>query len=171
MVRQLPVGVGTGQCGCGMSKRLNRSGGSLGKRNRSHSVSFSPDGTMVAHGEWGNVYLWDVQTGEQQQMFAGHTSWISSLAFSPDGTTVASGSWDDTVRLWDVKTGETEGDLFTGHSGTVAGAGFSPDGSLIVSGSWDDTVRLWDVGTGEQKGCSPGIRIGSAACRSVRMGR
>ena len=29
-----------------------------------------------------------------------------SVCFSPDGNTLASGSWDNSIRLWDVKTGK-----------------------------------------------------------------
>lgn len=31
---------------------------------------------------------------------------IWSVAFSPDGSTLANGSWDETIKVWDVKTGE-----------------------------------------------------------------
>jgi WD40 repeat protein len=36
----------------------------------------------------------------------GHTSWVRSVAWSPDGRILASGSQDETIKLWDVKTGE-----------------------------------------------------------------
>ena len=36
----------------------------------------------------------------------GHRGKVNSVCFSPDGTTVASGSCDESIRLWDVKTGE-----------------------------------------------------------------
>jgi len=78
----------------------------------------------------------------------GHTQSIQSIAFSPDGGTIASGSWDDSIRLWNVDTGEDLRTL-TGHGFWVNSVDFSPDGSTLVSGSGDSTIRLWDVDTGK----------------------
>ena len=71
-----------------------------------------------------------------------------SVSFSPDGTKVASGSGDNTVKLWDVTSGECLQTL-EGHSRYVTSVSFSPDGTKVASGSWDKTVKLWDVTSGE----------------------
>ena len=60
------------------------------------------------------------------------------------GGTLACGSGDNTVRLWDVQTGEQKG-VFTGHTGEVASLSFNPDGRTLASGSVDRTVLLWKV--------------------------
>ena len=75
----------------------------------------------------------------------GHTSWVTSVAFSPDGRLLASGSDDQTVKLWDVATGQ-EVRTLSGHTAPVRSLAFSPDGRLLASGSWDGTVRIWGVG-------------------------
>ncbi|MCP4372529.1 MAG: hypothetical protein GY797_31150, partial [Deltaproteobacteria bacterium] len=69
-------------------------------------------------------------------------SGVRSVAFSPDGKFLASGSYDNTVRLWEVSTGEQLREL-TGHSDSVWSVAFSPDGKFLASGSDDKTVRLW----------------------------
>ena len=94
--------------------------------------------------------IFSVNTSAQDVAFTtleGHWSDVRSVSFSPDGSLLASGSSDDTIRLWDVKTGNLLHTL-TGHRGGVLSVSFSPDGSLLASGSWDDTIGLWDVKTG-----------------------
>lgn len=36
----------------------------------------------------------------------GHIDWVRAISFSPDGGTLISGSQDETIKLWDVSTGE-----------------------------------------------------------------
>ena len=61
-----------------------------------------------------------------------------------------SGSFDNTLRIWNVVTGESEAEL-KGHSGRVISVVLSPDGSHVVSGSDDNTLRIWNVATGESE--------------------
>jgi len=61
---------------------------------------------------------------------------------------LASGCGDNTVKLWEVKTGDLLRTL-SGHTNQVNSVVFSPDGHLLASGSGDGTIKLWEVGTGE----------------------
>lgn len=74
----------------------------------------------------------------------GHSSWVMCVAMNPMTATFASSSLDDTIKIWNLQTG----DLLTtlqGHTRAVNALAFSPDGKLLASGSDDYTVRIWDV--------------------------
>lgn len=114
------------------------------------SLAFSPDGKLLASGNWdGAIHLWDVSTRTVIRSLKGHTAEISSLAFSPDGKSLASGSYDNAVLLWDVSSGQIVQNL-TAHGDYVNGVAFSPDGEKIASASNDKTVIIWDAGTGQK---------------------
>ena len=85
----------------------------------------------------------------QQAVLRGHDKGVTSVAFSPSGDRIVSGSKDNTVRLWDARTGE-ELAILRGHEDHVTSVVFSPGGERIVSGSNDKTVRLWDARSGAE---------------------
>ena len=82
----------------------------------------------------------------------GHTDAVRTVAFSPDGNWIVSGSWDNTLILWNAKSGKPIGEPMRGHTGVVCAVAFSPDGSRIVSGSRDKTLILWDAKSGKSIG-------------------
>jgi WD40 repeat protein len=54
------------------------------------------------------------------QTLIGHSGSVYSVVFSSDRSTLASGSDDNTIKLWDVKTG-SELQTLTGHSSPTDG--------------------------------------------------
>src|SRR5262249_54055922 len=68
---------------------------------------------------------------------------------SMDGKHIVSGSWDETVRVWDLSSGEGLRTL-VGHSNSVYAVAVTADGKHIVSGSYDRKVRVWELSSGEE---------------------
>ena len=113
------------------------------------SVSFSPDGTLLASGaNNGVIFVWDVASGENVETLTGHGS-IISVSFSSDGTLLASGSSGGRVSVWDVASGKNV-ETLAGHTDGARSVSFSPDGSLLAAGTGDGTVKVWAVETGER---------------------
>ena len=128
------------------------------------ALSFSPDGRLLASVgsrrersddiQNSEVKLWDVSTGEPIATLLGS----GPVSFSPDGRLLASASARETkylgfgrlfsttggqtVKLWDVSTGEPIATLPVLDN--VLAVAFSPDGRRLAAGAFT-TVTLWDV--------------------------
>ena len=114
-----------------------------GHTSRVRSISFSPDGSLLASGgKDGDVILWDV-SGRSQVATLPHTSEVFSVSFSPDGSLLASGGGDGNVIVWDVSGRSQVATL--PHTSEVFSVSFSPDGSLLASGGGAGDVIVWDV--------------------------
>ena len=79
----------------------------LGRCSGTHTLAFSPDGTMLAVPSYDfTTVLWNVEKREQFGTLRGHRERVIDLAFSPDGGWIATGSLDYTVRIWEARTGQ-----------------------------------------------------------------
>jgi len=88
--------------------------------------------------------LWDVETGQQVAVYAGHTGDVMSLSLSPDYRTFVSGACDASAKLWDVRDGICK-QTFTGHESDINAVTFFPNGNAFATGSDDATCRLFDI--------------------------
>jgi len=148
-----------------------------------HALAFSPDGRSIAGGAGvieearggsvenefkGEVFLWDVVSGDLKQKFPGHTRSITSLAFSLDSRLLASAGLDRMLKIWDCRTYElkkmasdqmlsieemqTISDATSSKSGKnemppiswLNALSFSRDGKQIIGGSGDSIIRFYE---------------------------
>jgi WD40 repeat protein len=86
----------------------------------------------------------------------GHEGRVRCLAFSPDYRILATGGQDQSVRIWNVTTGE-QMQVLRGHTQEVIALAFRPDGRELLSTSGDlqgpgnrrpGEIKIWEVRSG-----------------------
>jgi ribosome assembly protein 4 len=85
----------------------------------------------------------------------GHQKAVSHVLFSPDGRQLASAGLDNSVKIWEGKTGRFIASL-RGHVGAVYRLAWSSDSRMVVSASKDTTLKVWDLKTFKIKVDLPG---------------
>jgi WD40 repeat protein len=122
------------------------------------AAAFSPDGEHLAIASK-DIVLYRLPKTEVRRSLVGHDYFVSSLVFHPNKPLLASASGDNSIRLWNMLSGETE-KKFPGHPrGQPWGLAFSPDGDLIAAGHdgylnyqpSDHDVRVWEISTGKRR--------------------
>jgi WD40 repeat protein len=78
----------------------------------------------------------------------GHSNLVESVVLSANSRRVVSGSWDNTVRVWDVESGQCL-KVLKGHTFRVSSVVLSADDRRVISVSDDKTLRVWDLESGQ----------------------
>jgi WD40 repeat protein/serine/threonine protein kinase len=132
-------------------------------------VAFSPDGSrLVGANGRGDVFLWDLATGEELVRLGkevppappGRPSPPSIVTFTATGRILAARPDDPVLRAWDAETGQPVESVepLTGHDRIA----FSPRGTWMVTTRTiaslqpDRTIHLWDTRTGKIRHVFPG---------------
>lgn len=96
------------------------------------------------------AYLLTTAVGPRPRKLTSGVRNISSLAFAPNGRFLATGSWDQTVKLWDTRTGRLLRTLVDPNSGIHCLA-VSPNNRTVAAGDSKD-IYLWDSDSGRLLG-------------------
>jgi WD40 repeat protein len=73
---------------------------------------------------------------------------VRGVAFAPDGKLLASHSGDDTICLWELRTGKRQGTL-KGHTSTVNAIAWRKGDRLLASAGQEGTIWFWDADSGK----------------------
>ncbi len=126
------------------------------KKQSAFSVSFAPDGSLIAAGQYGYVNVWDVETGDVVTEIKASENAVHPVRFSPDGLVLAAGSYASypytgEVTLWSPTSGERLGKVQNDSGDMGQSFGFSLDGRVLALGAKDRRVHLFDVESGRRK--------------------
>jgi WD40 repeat protein/serine/threonine protein kinase len=145
------------------------SGGSLINRvaritNPIVDLQISPDGYFIAASNAiGNLYVWSLdgelrleRKNERLVRDTGPNSvYTNSLAFSPDSKWISSALWDNTIRYWNIETGEEVGQL-QAYTDFVQNLVVSPNNKYLAAQTLDGIVKVWDIARNKQVHRFPG---------------
>jgi hypothetical protein len=88
--------------------------------------------------------------GALLRTITGHTDEVTALAVTPDGRQVVSASDDETLRVWNLSSGEVRRTLI-GHTGGVTAVAVTPNGRQVVAASRDRTLKVWNLCSGAEQ--------------------
>jgi pleiotropic regulator 1 len=78
------------------------------------------------------------------RVISGHLGCVRSVAFDPSNEWFCTGSADQTIKIWDVGTGNLKLTL-TGHIGQVRGVSVSKKQTYLFAAGDDKKVNCWDL--------------------------
>ncbi|MBD2464610.1 WD40 repeat domain-containing protein [Oscillatoria sp. FACHB-1407] len=124
-----------------------------------YAIALSPDGQAIAFSpnsvspgaatssnavtDRNTIHLLNLEGEAVIEPLAGHTDYIRTLTFSPSGRFLLSGSWDNTIKLWDLQTGQLFRNFADITAQRVLSVAFSPNGRMFACGSGDASVQLF----------------------------
>ncbi|KAJ3304261.1 hypothetical protein HDV03_002998 [Kappamyces sp. JEL0829] len=102
-------------------------------------IQWHPRGNVVlAAGEDGTLWMWQVPSLTCMNVFTGHADSVTCGQWTPDGKHIVSGSADGSIIVWDPKTGaalqkwsQNDGRF---HQAAVTALSVNKDNSVLVSG-------------------------------------
>ena len=119
------------------------------------SANFSADGNLLSHGYGSGIAtVSDISTGQVKATLRNNVTGNYGIAVSGNNRWLAVGSFDNSVKLWDLKSGINLPSL-RGHSGRVTSVKFDPNGELLYSASLDSSIKIWKVESGSLDGVLP----------------
>ena len=121
---------------------------------RTYSLDFSPDGSMLAvasgiPSDLGEVKLFRIEDGMLLSHLVTSRGVVYTARFNHDGSLLAAAGEDCVIRVIQLHDGMIRFRM-TDHFATVLDVAWSPDGNQLASASIDQNAKVFDMHTGLQ---------------------
>ena len=102
------------------------------------------DGKLFTSGDDMTLRVWDLETGQQQQVWGPFESETDTCAIDPLHRRAVLGCDDGVVRIFDIDTGLTVGEI-DAHASGIKKVAVSPRTGDILSAAYDQRVIVWEA--------------------------
>jgi mono/diheme cytochrome c family protein len=123
-----------------------------GPRDVVQCLAFSPDGKVLAAGEFRFVELWETAEWKPLRRLGPHPHRVLALAFSPDGKKLATASGlpgkTGEIKVFEIESGK-EVLSAAPHTDTAFAVAWSRDGAKLFTGAADRVSYLLDAQDGK----------------------
>jgi small GTP-binding protein len=113
-------------------------------------LAWSPDGKYIASSSVdpiNQICIWDVEEWHIINRYNGHDAAVSSLAWSPDGNYIASGSHDNSIHIWEYKSGENCTIMYNNWGIVNNIIWLNQD---EIASSHDENILIWNLNSNEK---------------------
>ncbi len=122
------------------------------RRLRAHDtkcmVNISPNQPIMASASYGEVKLWDCQSGKEiASLYGHHPARYNSFLAAGAGGLFATTGWDQSICIWSAESRQLVR-ILKGHQSVPDQLYFSGDGSRLMSRG--KNVKIWDVVSGRE---------------------
>jgi WD40 repeat protein len=113
------------------------------------SLAFAADGKTLAGGIGPVLFLWDVATGKERPLLAGHRAAVTHLSFAPDGRALVS-SCGQQLFQWEAATSQPTAQVALKDLGKGEPVVAQPNNkSVLITKAPDDALRVREAVSGK----------------------
>lgn len=137
----------------------------MGHQQTVRTVSWSPDGTMLASGaDDAHLLIWN--TAGKIMLDIKHDTGLRSLAWSPDGQRIVTGAGTH-ITFFNTKTGTRLAHFINNHTNTVTSLAWTSHNQMqVVSGALDNHAIVWNTNASQYQ-AQRVFRLHTAGIESV----
>lgn len=99
------------------------------------------DGQLFSCGQDGTIRQWDIASRKLVKVFSGNRDEVWQVVVDVEGNALLSGGGDNTIRIFDLKTGALQKTIENAHYQRVASLALTKD--FLYTGGFDNLAKEW----------------------------